>query len=381
MSFWVRIFWAILFFGFVSFEFSESQQSTYPSLADHLHLSLAKDPIDGHWLPNLTGLPTLEEIDEIDAIVASAMEEEKDARCNAIEPELRMLFFEHFAVYQKMANRQNIYLSRQTAAQWAHVMGMTLKESSGDSTNITDFKGHAFSSYKPSTNLERWNKILSLSENTHIQLNFQTNFGLTQTSADRVFLAFKLASEQKYNTSYLEGIQGASTPNKVPLNTAIAIRRLIWFYQDFAQGRIKQEDQRIHAYEIYMPEYYERYQAGIDAAIRYCGTQYMFEEAKADSEEEKDKIRKAMESIAYCKLGNVESGYGKNQLDEKCFAQWVTICPALNIDIATITPMSYFATKNEKPVCESTFQRLLIKNPNAFSLKKVWSKVVHSHKK
>ncbi|MBA3536692.1 MAG: hypothetical protein H0T84_08805 [Tatlockia sp.] len=76
-----------------------------------------------------------------------------------------------------------------------------------------------------------------------------------------------------------------------------------------------------------------------------------------------ERLKNALGSIAYCKLGNAKSGYGKNEFDEKCFAEWVTLCPGLNIDIALLTPLSYFATRNEKPVCEETFKRLLIKRP------------------
>lgn len=338
------------------------------SLADHLHLMRSKDPIDGGWLANLTGLPDKHEVKLLDEQVRAVMAEETEGRCNAIEPQLRMLFFAHFAVYQKMANAQNIYLNEKNVAQWAHVMAMTLDESSGDSTNITDFQGHSYSTHKATSNLLRWQKILTLSANTPIKLDFQTNFGLTQASTDRVFLAFKLAKDQQYDTSYLEGIQGAQTPHKVPLNTAIAVRRLIWFYQDFAQGRINQQDKRIHKEDIDLPGYAERYDEGIDAAIMYCGTRFMFEEGKKDF----TKLKEAMKSISYCKLGNAQQGYGKKEFDEKCFAQWVTICPALNIDIATITPLQYFATRNAKPVCQATFRRLLVKKPSVTQRVKHW---------
>lgn len=350
---------AILCISLGSLGNSTTEQNAPSSIADHLHLSHSKDPIDGGWLPNLTGLPTVAEMDEIDNTVKEAMNEETDSRCKSINPQLRMLFFEHFAAYQKMANAQNIYLNDNNAENWGHVMAMTLKESGGDSTNITDFKGHSFGTSKGVSNLQRWQTILTLSAKTHIQLNFQTNFGLTQTSADRVFLAFKLASDQKYDTSYLEGVEGASTPHQVPLNTAIAVRRLIWFYQDFAQGRIIQSDKRIHKADITKPEYSERYNQGLEAALRYCGTQYMFVEGNAQTE----KLKEAMASISYCKLGNPQQGYGKNEVDEKCFAQLVTLCPALNIDIATITPLEYFATRKEKPICVGTFKRLLTKKP------------------
>jgi len=364
----IKITITLIIIFFVSFAVSEGWQAHRHSLADHLHLSPPKDPIDGHWLANLRGLPDLDDIDEIDDTVREVMKLETESRCNAINPQLRMLFFEHFAIYQKMANAQNIYLSKKTIHQWAKVMAMTLKESYGDTTNITDFKGHSYVTYGGISNLNRWKTILSLSKETRIEFNFQTNFGLTQLSADRLFVAFKLAEDQKYNTSYLEGLDGAGTPHKIPLNAAIAVRRLIWFYQDFAQGRVIQSDNRVHFKQLNDPEKVAQQQAGLEAAIRYCGTQYMFEEGDHDF----DKLKEAMNSVAYCKLGNARSGYGMTEYDDKCFAQLVTICPALNIDIATITPEKYFATRNEPAVCEATFNRLLVEKPKDSNAQKHW---------
>ena len=202
-----------------------------------------------------------------------------------------------------------------------------------------------------------------------MHLDYQTNFGLTQTSADRLFNAFNLAKNQKNNTVFLQGKEGALTPGKKELNTAIAIRRLIWFYQDFAQGRISQSDARIHRRDITKPEFFERYQAGLKMALLYCGTHFMFRDGKSVNEKKLDlDLQSAMASIAYCKFGNAQIGYGKNEFDNLCFASWVTLCPALNIDIATLTPLSYFATRKTSPVCEDTFRALLIKKPNNMSL-------------
>ncbi len=197
-----------------------------------------------------------------------------------------------------------------------------------------------------------------------IQLNYQTNFGLTQTSSDRLFDAFHLSKNQKYDTVFLEGGKGAETPRKLNLNTAIAIRRLIWFYQDFAQGRISESEERIRQKDINKPEFAARYHNGLDMAILYCGTDFMFRGKSLESGEEKtSKLQHAMASIAYCRLGNKQTGYGKNEVDEKCFAEWVTLCPALNVDIATLTPLSYFATQAQLPVCKGTFQRLMNEKP------------------
>jgi len=341
------------------------------SFAPKSHLTKYIDKIDRHWLPDLTGLPSVQEVDALDDKLLEVITAEPDKRCRLVKPQLRMLFFEHFLVMQALLNAQNIYFDNDIAKRWAHVMAMTIEESGGDSTNITDFEGHSFANYSKYTNLERWKKILTLSAQTKIKLNYQTNFGLTQTSADRLFVIFNLGKTQLKTHSFLEGLKGIYTSNRVKLNTTITVRRLVWFYQDFAEGRVRQEDKRIHSYDIKKPEFIERYQQGLDATIKYCGTRYMF----ADINGDKHALRDAVASVAYCKFGNAIHGYGKNVDEEKCFAQLVTLCPALNIDIALITPDSYFQTRGARPICEATFNSLILKKTPPFSIipKKLFS--------
>lgn len=336
-------------------------ENTAPaSLADHLHLSHSHDPVDGGWLPDLVGLPTLSQINLLTKRVSDVMMSDTDKQCTSIDWNLRMMIFQHFMIYQHIANAQNIYFTHSMTQQWAHVLAMILKESNGDSANVTDMSGHSMSTNKPSTDLQKWRQILSLVQNDHVKLNAKTNFGLSQTSADRLFVAFRLAQNQAYDTGFLEGREGANTPRKIMLNTAIAVRRFIWFYQDFAQGRLSQEDSRIHQQDIHQPQFASRYQDGLNMALLYCGTPFMFHEGQSTQGTQGfSALQNAMASIAYCKLGNAQTGYGQNTMDEMCYAQWVTLCPALNIDIATLTPLSYFATRNQRPVCEATFNKLL----------------------
>lgn len=355
----------VVIFTLLVFSSASFEENARPSMADHLHLSRSKDPVDGGWLPNLTGLPDQATIDALTSQISDIMSKEEEDRCTAIDPRLRMLVFQHFVIHQHMANIQDIHFDEKIAHQWAHVLAMILKESSGDSTNITDMSGRSISTNKPQTDLDHWKKILSLSVQDRIKLNYQTNFGLSQTSSDRLFNAFHLAQDQNFNTEFLEGVDGASTPRKIDLNTAIAIRRLIWFYQDFAQGRILQSDTRIHQRDIAKPEFNNRYKNGLRMALLYCGTRFMFKHKhnSVEYEHASPQLENAMATIAYCKLGNAQSGYGKNVIDEKCFAEWVTLCPALNVDIAILTPLSYFQTRGEKPVCKNTFKRLLDLKP------------------
>ena len=329
------------------------QKYAPPSFADSIRLTRSTDPESRGWFPNLLGLPDRYQVAVLTQDMINVMMKEKDSRCTSISLNLRMMIFQHFVIYQHMMNAQHVYFNEQIAHQWAHVLGMTLKESSGDSASITDMCGYSISTDDSKANLQQWRQILSLSSKSHVELNFQTNFGLTQTSSDRLMDAFHLSQDQKYDTAFLEGIASSSTDEKPVLNTAIAIRRLIWFYQGFAEGRIVQSDGYINQQEINKPEYSARYNTGLNMALLYCGTRFMFSEASLPN------LLNAMASIAYCKLGNQQTGFGNNEFDEQCYAEWVTLCPALNIDIATLTPLSYFATRNQKPVCEDTFKQLI----------------------
>ena len=334
-----------------------------PSLADHLHLRHSKDPVDKGWLPDLIGLPDPDQMIHLTESMIGTMAQEKEPECKAIDPKLKKLIFQHFSVYQHLVNAQGIYLNDNVAHQWAHVLGMILKESSGDTTNISDMTGRTISTYEPTTNLPQWQKILNVPKQSRIKINFQTNYGLAQLSSDRLVAAFQLAQDQGYSTEYLEGREGALSARKIKLNTAIAIRRLVWFYQDFAQGRLTQSDTRIRPENINKPEFSSRYEAGLNQALLYCGTPIVFLEGNGN---DKKALEDAMASIAYCKLGNSQIGYGGNEMESTCFAAWITLCPALNVDIATLTPLSYFATRDQPAVCESTFKKMIIKKPEHF---------------
>lgn len=354
----VMLFSLMPFMAFANPYFDENAP---PSFADHIILLRSNDPVDHGWLPRLTGLPDKNQVALLTQHVMNIMKEDKDPKCTSINVHLREMIFQHFVIYQHMVNAQHVYFDDRNAHQWAHVLAIILKESSGDSTNVTDMSGNTLTTDDSKTNLQQWKQILNLTKQNRIELNYQTNFGLTQTSADRLIDAFRLARDQRYDTAFLEGKEGAATPKKAALNTATAIRRLIWFYQDFAQGRVLESEGRIHQQDINKPQFYARYQTGLNMALLYCGTGFMF---RGEDGNKTSKLLKAMASIAYCRLGNKQVGYGVNEVDETCFAEWVTLCPALNIDIATLTPLSYFATRDQRPVCEATFKQLINKKPD-----------------
>lgn len=334
------------------------------SVTSQSQLPETKELVDSDWLPDIVGLPDEEQVESLTRHVIDVMAEEQDKECNAIDYNLRMVVFQNFVIYQHMANAQNFYFKDKIVLKYAHVLAMILKESSGDPTNVTDMSGRSISTSRPNTNLQRWTDLLKSTTQRGIKFNYQTNFGLTQLSVDRLFVAFKLAHGTEHGRDFLEGKYGDATPDRVTLDTAIAIRRLIWFYQDFAQGRLTQEDGPIPQEDIYKTEFNERYQAGLKRALLYCGTRFLYNVDKQYILINDDStFENAMASIAYCKLGNSKIGYGKYELDEQCFVEWVTLCPALNMNIALLTPLSYFQTRGKKPVCVDTFKRLINSEP------------------
>ena len=322
-------------------------------------VSTVQVPITSSLMPDLTGLPSQKQIISLTQNVIDVMSEDTDPQCNAIDLRLRMMIFQHFVIYQHMLNAQNIYLNSQVAHLWAHVLAMILKESGGDAFEISDMTGNTILANQADANLQQWQNIIQLIQNSSLEFNYQTNFGLSQTSFDRLFVAFRLAQSQQYDTSYLEGINGLLTPKKSTLNTAVAIRRLIWFYQDFAQGRLTDSEGRMSEADINLPEFNARYKESLNMALLYCGTPWLFHEVIPNSINGMTSLQNAMASIAYCSLGDKRSDENGNKLDEICFAKWVTLCPALNVDIATLTPLSYFQTRNATPVCEKTFNALI----------------------
>jgi len=335
----------------------------FPNYADnnsasmsHRYSSKSNDNANKAWLPDLSVVPDKEQVEQFNKQIATFISEEKDRRCRKIDPQIRKMVFRHFLMNQYMANGQNIYFDEKIAHKWAQVLAMILKESSGDTTNITDMKGHSVTTYSAHTNLKNWNSLFNNAVQGRVKFNYQTNFGLTQLSADRLYVALNLAKNPGLDTQFLEGTKN------VDLNTAIAIRRLIWFYQYFSQGRVSQSTDRLSQKEITSPEYSERYQTGLQLALLHCGTHFLFHKKHSTNEKkELSELENTMAAIAYCKLGTSKGGYGKDEFDEKCFAEWVTFCPALNVDIALLTPLRYFETRKAKLVCENTFKRMLNK--------------------
>ena len=312
-----------------------------------------KNAKTAEWRADLSGVPSRETIEKLSKNVDTIIKNDQDKVCMAINPRLRKMIFLHFAIYQYMTNQRNIYLNETNINRWAHVFAMLLKESSGDTTNITSMSGKTYTTYQPKSTLQRWRILGSLAKLKELRVDNQTNFGLTQLSVDRLFVTLKLALDP----AILKGKESDK------INTAIAVRRLIWFYQDFAQGRLTQNSERIRESEKGNPEHFTRFAFGTSMALLLCGSNYMFYEGYYKKSNGAADLADAMSSIAYCTVGSSKRGYGYTANDIKCFAKWATLCPMLNFDIAMLTPLQYFATRNATPVCTGAFKALLIKKP------------------
>lgn len=320
-----------------------------PVDTDHGLTTDAMEPPPG--LADLDGLPQvpaqLGTADEIRSAPGAS-----DPTCKEIPAPLRAMAFRHFLNFQKMQNEQGRYFPPEAATRAAKALGMVLKESSGDPAAVADMKGKSKTTYKPETTVANWKALLT---HKHITYNKQTNFGLLQMSMDRLVVAFKINSQLD---DFLPGEDAAST-------SALNTRRLLDFYQDFAQGRLEQGDTPIPAAALRdpkaSPELKERARKGAAKALYHCGTRFLYKEGQQGAEGQKA-LEDAMMSIAYCDPG-IDKPDTTSRAQLECFARWVTLCPALNLDIAINTPKEYFETRKAPPKCEATFRALITKKP------------------
>jgi hypothetical protein len=297
-------------------------------------------------LPDLTGIPADDEqaAQNVAADVRSAAGGD-EASCAKIDPRLRAMVFRHYENLQMVANRRGQYFTSLEATTAAHITNMILHESSGNSCDVTDMKGDEVNTYKPVTNLKCWESLFSSAK---VQYNDQTNYGLAQQSPDRAEVSLAV---NKIVASHL--------PSDVEPTTKAGTFELFHIYQQFAQGREQEGDQPIPQSAAELPENQARLKRGIQAALWHCGTRYLFEEGYQNAAGQAA-LEGAMQTIAYCDIG---SGGTLNSDQQKCFARWLTLCAALNIDIAALNPLSYFQTRGVQPVCATTFAKLTIAAP------------------
>lgn len=309
------------------------------------------DHLAGH-LPDISGVPAddhqaAQKVQDDVKFVAGGAE----SNCVNVDPRLRAMVFRHYQNLQTVANHRGKYLTKDEAETAAHITNMILHESSGNSCDITDMRGHEVNTYKPVTNLKCWDGLFDYSKK--IAYNHQTNYGLAQQSPDRAEASLAV---NKIVASHL--------PRDIEPTTKAGTFELFHVYQQFAQGRIQSGDQPMSQSEAADPANKDRVEHGLSAALWHCGTRYLFEEGY-QGDEGQAALQKAMATIAYCDIGDGKSNLTPDQ--QKCFARWVTLCPALNIDVAALNPLSYFATRGVKPVCEATFAKLTVPPPQEAS--------------
>lgn len=78
--------------------------------------------------------------------------------------------------------------------------------------------------------------------------------------------------------------------------------------------------------------------------LNWCMTKVMF------SDDEKSLHTFFDDKIKNCKMSS------KNLVGIKCFARTINICPRMAIELSLKQPMSYFETKEAKPICEELFK-------------------------
>jgi len=303
------------------------------------------DPYHG-WIPDIRGLKPAS-FESLESELQSVPGED-GASCKAsVSKNLRAVLFSHYRHVVHFLNQNGKKPDEDFAKKWAHLTGMILKESSGDSTNVTDMSSNEKSTFEALTSLSRWRSIHSFEGITY---NTQTNFGLAQLSSDRLRIPFSLGSWIQGAVDFLTGKKDEKTQEKA--------RKLVWLYQDFARGRWEQDQTWIRERDKDRPENQERLREGVRRALWHCGTRFLFKESRGGPSGQKA-LEEAMKSISYCSIGSWTAGYGNSKSTRQCFEKWVTLCPNLNIDIALLAPLSYFETRAADAKCEKTYLSLL----------------------
>ncbi len=219
---------------------------------------------------------------------------------------LRELFFEHFRYYVEHSKSQ---VGEVEIARFAKVLGMAPHESSGASAAVTDMKGTGSRStlrYFFDTDNARAKRseglystigsVKQLMSMETIQWNEETNFGLLQMSANRLYIDFG-KDEAKIATETLNWMRTLYTT---------------------------------HPEEV----------------IERCGTKVMFKDSDAE-------IRETFDTLQKCSPG------WKSKAEVQCFGKWAVLCPHYNVTLALIAPPAYFATRYATPLCAKTFRKIL----------------------
>ena len=209
-------------------------------------------------------------------------------------PQIRTFFKSYFNNLSRVQkNAQRVRLSK--------LMGMMIKESSGNPAAVADMKGNGSStSYRTFFKVNNSKGVMSsphyantklvdkLIEQKGIAINKQTNFGLAQLSADRLDIP-------KWGGNYLSS---------------------------------KIKDIKKMSSETF---------------FSWCATSTLYSDSKTTLK------RYFLKNIKNCSMNS------KTTAGIKCFAKTINLCPRMTVELALQQPMRYFETKNAKPLCPELF--------------------------
>ena len=210
-------------------------------------------------------------------------------------PQLRNLFKTFYV------NQPNGSKTDALKGKLSKLMGMVMKESSGNPSAVADMNGKG--SRKSYLSFFKVNKSKGISSRVHysntilleellsqsdVLFNKQTNFGLAQLSADRLTI-------KKWGGSYLK--------DKQTLIKALPEKQL----------------------------------------LNWCMTRSVYNDDEVT-------LKKYATKIKSCVMGY------KEEAGIKCFARIVNFCPRLAIDLALEQPLRYFETKKATPLCTKLFE-------------------------
>lgn len=218
-------------------------------------------------------------------------------------PQLRNLFASFFAARKKNPNPiQDKKEKEALAKKLSKLMGMMIKESSGNPAAVSDMQGGG--SYKSYMSFFKLNQsggvmwkdhyastelIEKLIGQSNVTFNKQTNFGLAQLSADRLVIP-------SWGGNYL-----------------------------------KEKQKMIDLMDA-------------KTFVEWCMTKSIYKDSK-----------EVLEKYYNDKIKNCEMGIStKSKI--KCFGRTVNFCPRMSIELALEQPSAYFETRYASPICKGLFK-------------------------
>jgi hypothetical protein len=218
-------------------------------------------------------------------------------------PQLRNLFISFYESRKKNADPVKDKKEKELFAKsLAKLMGMVVKESSGNPSAVSDMNGKgSATSYKSFFKLNNSSGVMSrphysstellekLINQSGVTFNKQTNFGLAQLSSDRLIIP-------KWGGNYL-------------------IEK---------QKMIKLMDGKTF--------------------VEWCMTKSIYKDSDAVLQ------KYFNDNIKNCEMGTSSSA------KVKCFGRTINFCPRMSLELALEQPSSYFETRHASPICAELFK-------------------------